>query len=239
MLAALLFIAAATDAAAAPAAAPTRVLVLDVKDDGVGAGAVGIIHDSLVAALAREAQLEVLSTEDVRRVLDIEAQKSAMGCTGSDESCLAEIAGALDARLLVYGTAGKLGDLVVVNLSLYDAERQRSVSRETIEADRVEDLPPRLRDAAERLTAGLFGPPPGPDPVLLWAGVGTAAVGVVGGAIALGVGVAQDRAVGDPAAVKDKQAHKNNAVAGYQIAAVGGAVVVVGAALAGAALALE
>lgn len=237
-----LFLAAA-DPTGAVVVEKEKLLVLDFRDDGVGESNVRVMHDSLAAHLSKDTRIDVLSSEDLRRALDVEGQKRALGCAG-DESCLAEIAGALGARFLVYGTAGKLGGLVVVNVSLYDAEAQRSVGRETVEADELDALLPRLREAGDRLVGKLHGSGPAPSSgdlrdVLLWSGVGLGAAGLVTGVTALVVAGLSAGAIAD----KPTFADKTDAKVSYDIAtlvSVGGlAALLVGGGVAGASLLVE
>ena len=215
-----------------PAIGPEKLLVLDFRDDGVGDSAVRIIRDSLATHLSNDQRLEVLSTEDMQRALDVEAQKSAMGCS-ADESCLAEIAGALGARLLFYGTVGKLGALYVVNVSLYDAVEQRSVGKETIEDAELSALLPGVRGAADHLVGRRFGEAPveassGPNTLLL-AGAGVAGLGVVVAAVG---GVVAGLAASDVAAkgtFNDKTAAKVNQDLGVYAVVAGAGIAVVGA----------
>src|SRR5687768_2517862 len=144
-------------APAAAAAAPEkrerkRVLVLDLAALGVDKDTTRVIADSVAAAVANDRNLDVISGADLRSLVDIEAEKRALGCD-ANESCLAEIAGALSADLVVSGSVGRLGSLVVVNLSLYDGKRQESVDKQKVSAERVEDLPVQI----DMAVAALFG----------------------------------------------------------------------------------
>src|SRR5687767_13609863 len=83
-----------------------------------------LLTSMVTAALQRETKLDVIAQEDVRRQLALEADRQTVGC--GDESCIAEIVGALGARLAVYGRAGELdeGDgkkSVALTLSLFDS----------------------------------------------------------------------------------------------------------------------
>lgn len=71
---------------------------------------------------------EVVSSKDIQNILALEAEKQVMGCESGAE-CLAEIAGALGARLVVFGQLGSLEDELILTLNLYDAERGESVAR--------------------------------------------------------------------------------------------------------------
>jgi hypothetical protein len=239
----LLLVLALTAQSPAPAGAlieeRPKVLVLDFKDDGVGAAEVSIIHDSLTAHLSKDTRVVVVSSEDMRRTLDVEAQKRAAGCTEGDASCLAEIAGALGTRFLVYGNAGKLGELVVVNISLYDADKQTSVGRETVEAPRVEALLDPLRAASDRLLTPLVGAPPaGPSP-MFWGGAVVGVLGLGGVVTGVAIGLANENAVNEKPDFVDKQSAKDAAVSGWTVAAVSGGAFALGAVLAVAGLALE
>jgi len=57
---------------------------------------------------------------DIREMLDMEAQKAALGC--DQESCLAEIGGALGVPLLVVPSLGKLADVYLLTLKINDVE---------------------------------------------------------------------------------------------------------------------
>ena len=60
--------------------------------------------DSLLAELRKLERVSVIGMDEVRAMLDIEAQKQALGCD-DDEGCLAEIAGALGAPADIIGLA--------------------------------------------------------------------------------------------------------------------------------------
>lgn len=226
--------------------AKPKLLVLDFRDDGVGPSVVRVIHDTLVSHVSKDHRLEVISSEDVRQSLAREAERREItNC--NDEGCLAEIAEALGAQLTLYGTAGKLGELVVVNVNLYDARAARSVGRETIELGSLEHLPGPLRAAGDRLIAklGLAGATetvrafaPGP---IFWTGAGLAAAGLVGGAIGTAVWIVNRDAYRLPAndTFEKKQGAKQAEDVGFGSMLIGAGALAVGGALAGVATAVE
>jgi TolB-like protein len=167
--------------ATAPPQEPTgrkRLLVLDFRNDGVDNKTVLIIRDSLTTHLARISTLDVMSTEDVRRAMDVEVAKQAMDCT--QESCMAEIANALGADYLVFGNVGSLGDVIVGNMSLLDVKQGKSIGREEIEVRALSDLPPAVREAGTRMIAPFSTKTSEATPFtspLFLAGVATGAVG--------------------------------------------------------------
>ncbi len=160
-----------------------RVLVLDLGGDVDEEDRRSIT--ALVAKDIARAGLEVISGDDLRNMVALEGEKQAAGCAG-DESCLADIAGALDARLVVSGFVGRLGALTVVNLSLFDAHAARSHGRATVEARNLEELPPKLEAAVDELVHD-FLPQTGVSPGLVVA-VGGGVGAVVATALAVGGG---------------------------------------------------
>jgi hypothetical protein len=183
--------------AAPPAAADarTRVLVLDVQSDGGVPPEVARTVGRLIAArLEKRPRLDVTAAGELRALVDFEAQRIDLGC--EQESCLAEIAGALGADVVFFGNIGALGGLVVLSLGSFDTRRGAALARETVEVERLEDLPRRVAPAVDRLAArALGGPPPAPAPTAtdspwFWVGAAGVAVGTIagvlgGGAVAL------------------------------------------------------
>jgi hypothetical protein len=159
-----------------------RVLVLDLSGDVDEESRRTIT--ALVAKEIARADLPVVSGDDLRKMIELEGQKQENGCAG-DESCLADIAGAMNARLVVSGFVGRLGSLIVVNLSLFDAQSARSHGRATVEAENLEDLPKKLGPAVRELVADFMPKPTvGLGPMVLGAGGVLAGVGVVAGGLA-------------------------------------------------------
>jgi hypothetical protein len=128
---------------------PPRVLVMDVSGESLSAEEAGVLRDTITEAVARLGTHEVLSTEDVRRVLDLEAEKQALGCEGARE-CLAEIGAALGAQRVVYGTVAKLGATYVVSLSVVEPGDVKSVGRDRFEARSLEEVGQQLPSSVGR-----------------------------------------------------------------------------------------
>lgn len=187
---------AAPTAAPTPAPAPAKaervkILVMDIAAAGLDASTVENITGLSAVILADDRRLDVLSGSDVRQMAALEGEKQAMGCT-NDASCLAEVAGAMGAGLIVYGNGGKLGTLLNINLNLFDAAQARSVGRVAVQAKSLEELPEKLRPALQQLVANAIGPadvvaPPASAPsggsimpmVLVGGGAVAAVAGVV------------------------------------------------------------
>jgi hypothetical protein len=149
-LALVTLVALASSFAAAPDARaelpPRTVLVMDLRAAGVDDGTARTIQSTLITELDRVPGLDILSGDDVRELVKLEASRQASGCD-VDGSCLAEIAGALGAQLAIFGDVGKLGALTVVNLSLFDTKAAMSTSRARAETDDLAKIGDALVDA--------------------------------------------------------------------------------------------
>lgn len=232
MLALLLSLALVTPTVASPAPEKRRVLVLDFIADGVDEPTTRTLTAIVANAFARGEGYLVTSGSDLRAAIDVESSRQAMAC--ADDNCLADLAGALGAELVVSGSVGKLGELLVVTVSLYDAALQASVAKRKVEDKDLAALSPKLDAAVDDLlgrqqsmatsTSGGVGPVP---VIVLVSG----AVLVVGGGLAAGYGYLVSS---DPAAPGTEK--ETAAIAfplGVAVAGVGVAAVVVGVILLG------
>jgi hypothetical protein len=109
---------------------------------GVPAGTDGVLSDLLLNALLARHGVHAMGPADVRAMLTAEQQKNLLGC--NDESCMAELAGALGADWLIGGSVGRLEDLYVLSLQLIDARKARVTSRASTNLK-------NLREAADRI----------------------------------------------------------------------------------------
>lgn len=135
-----------------------KVLVYELRNDGADASVARIVGDSLTSELSSDRRLHVVSVDDVRDFIELQGTKEEAGCDVDSSACQAEIAQAMGARYVVFGTVGKLGELSVVNLSLTDTANSEVLAREKLEVRRVEDIAPALKRVAARMAAVLVGP---------------------------------------------------------------------------------
>jgi TolB-like protein len=204
----LLLLLAAADPAADPAP-PRSVLVLDLAATDVPQGTQRLLSSLLADSVGRSG-LKTLAQEEMRRVIELESDKAAMGCDTT--SCLAEMASAMGVDYVVFGDVGKLGNAFIVTLRLYDSKKNDTISRETLQAPDLDGVRSGLDASVARLMA----------PVALVAAAAPASSssgsplfvpGVVcaagGGALAVGAGIAAvmfDGTLGDAgASAKDKE----------------------------------
>lgn len=94
------------------------------------------LSELTAVAAANVRGTEVVSSRDIERIVALESTKQLMGCTGKSD-CLAEVAGALGARLVLFGELGALDTQSILTLSLYDADAARTVGREVVRGNSV------------------------------------------------------------------------------------------------------
>lgn len=126
-----------------------RVLSVGLKGTGLEPSLLETLNAILPTLLSEHKELETIAGSDLERLTALEADRQAAGC--DDSSCLSEIADALDAQLLVFGTAGRVGARAVVTLNLYDRAKAKAVARKTVEIDPAANLSEQLRPTVSAL----------------------------------------------------------------------------------------
>jgi TolB-like protein len=182
----MLLLALATTLIATPSGTGVpKVLVLDLRVDGGTEEVARTVRDEVAVALGSDARLDVLSSEDVRRVISVDAEKRAIGCTA--DSCLAEVGSALGARYIVHGSIGAVGSTTVVHLNLFDTEGNRAIARETAEETDINQLLPQVRAATARMRATMLGDSSSLPPFVIVGGVvvGVGVIAAIAGGIAM------------------------------------------------------
>lgn len=143
-------------AAEPPAAGPSRfrVLVLDPAPNDPGVPNPRTIGSLIAVELNKLEHFDVVTSADLKQLAQLEVERQSLGCT--DTSCLSELAGAMGASLVVFGDVGKLGDLLIVNLSLFDSEKARSLGRVSVQTSSLEELPAKVSTALRGLARGFL-----------------------------------------------------------------------------------
>jgi hypothetical protein len=164
------------------------VLVLDLDAARIEASEAKVINDLVGQSVARK-PVKVTTAADVRRMADVESQKALLGCE-TDASCLADLAGDFGARYVLYGSVAALGELYVVQLTLFDAEKAEAVDRVRVETRELSEVTHEIDEAVDRVFTRVVGGPAEaaaePVPASAWIMAGGATVTAVG-AILLGV----------------------------------------------------
>ena len=125
-------------------AEPAKVLLLDPKILNLDEKTAKLITSFITAELSQYETLDIISGEDMRRMMELEAEKQSIGCT-DDNNCLAELAGALGADLVVYGELGKLGNQYMLQQSLFDTKKGKAIARISVQSESVGVIPGQLR----------------------------------------------------------------------------------------------
>ena len=157
------------------------VLVLDLDAARIDPDEARVMNDLVGQSVTRK-PVKVTTAADVRRMADVESQKSLLGCE-TDSSCLADLAGDFGARYVLYGSVAELGELYVIQLTLFDGERAEALERVRVETRDLAEITAQIDDAVDRVFVPVLGAAPAPDagiPTSLWVIGGGAAVAVVG-----------------------------------------------------------
>jgi hypothetical protein len=137
-----------------------RVMVpdFDSTGDGVSQADIETVTGLAVFQVSKVKRFDVISGKDIAELLQAEADRQAVGCE-SDSDCLAELAGAMNAKLILSGQVSRLGPRIVIQLTLIDSETVEVKARQQIEARRTLDVPTLLKPALHRLTEEYGGIP--------------------------------------------------------------------------------
>lgn len=187
---------------AAPAPAPasasekaSSILVLDVAGIADVPEAQGL--SPLIATLVEErTELSVTPASMVRDRLSLASEKLEAGCDAA--SCMAEVAGAIGARFVLFSRYSRAGELRLLRMEAFDDVEQRTVSVVTVRAESMgamfEELPRAVADLVARsdgslpprLTASPVVKAPGflerPGNVFITGGVAGIVAGLAAGA---------------------------------------------------------
>ncbi len=118
---------------------PRRTVLMPLTSSDLTKSDVALLQDQLTSALGRLKNLQVITAAEVQDLLDHEASKQQLGCA-SDTVCLAELGEAANADLLVSGNVGKIGDVLMLSLTVLAPKSGTVVGRAAVTAARVEEL---------------------------------------------------------------------------------------------------
>ncbi len=190
-------------AAGAADAQRTKIAVLELRAADEQKATAQALAGLVASELARHEDLQVTSAADVQAMIGFEKQRELLGCT--DQSCLAEIGGALGVDLLLAGELSRIGSQWLLSLSLVDIQKGKPVFRVSREARSEDALVPETKAAVAELVAGFraragkASAPPAPAPavatapppeegrrVLPWVVLGTGATAAIVGGVLYG-----------------------------------------------------
>jgi len=136
-----------------------KIAVVDLTPIGTPKTLAKNLTGTVVTELSRLHLLEVVSHEEILKMLSFEQNRIMLGCT--DAVCLAEIGGALGVDYLVTGNVGKVGDRLLVNLQLIDIRQIKVVSRVKRESGSEGELLAAVNSGARELVAKVLSEKPG------------------------------------------------------------------------------
>jgi hypothetical protein len=125
----------ASTSSASASIRPLRIAVTDLSVQAVDPRIVSVFRESLLVEVRKLQRVSVLGADEVRAMLDLEAQKQLTGCSEAN-SCLAELADALGADAVIVGGIVQLGGAdgadgeTVLTLKRVD-QKSASVSQQT------------------------------------------------------------------------------------------------------------
>lgn len=133
-----------------PAGKTLTIALVGLKPIGVSEETSRNLAQVLGSALKGVEGANVVSQEDIRSMLELEAQKQQLGCNDAD--CFAEIGGALGVDKMVTGSVGKMGERYVISLRLIDSRTSKVDARLTESFVGAESqLLPAVRHSARTL----------------------------------------------------------------------------------------
>ncbi|MEW5853115.1 MAG: hypothetical protein AB2A00_30305 [Myxococcota bacterium] len=147
----------AQEAAGAPAEQKaTRAVVLPLRTPASASpdvvNAAAGVERAFTDALSRHAAFHVLSRQEIVGIVGKAAQDQLMGCDA--ESCVAEVADALGAELVVVSTMDASGGMWNMQASILDRRSAKSLRRGSIKARGLDNLLASLDQLARTLASG-------------------------------------------------------------------------------------
>lgn len=119
--------------------AAEQIVVPEVSTSGVEPHIATLVTELILEALLNRHGVRALGPSDVKDMLDVEQQKMLLGC--DQNSCMAELAGAMGAKRVIAGRVGRLGSMHVVTLKLVDTTSAQIVARASQRFSKVEEVP--------------------------------------------------------------------------------------------------
>ncbi|NOZ87187.1 MAG: hypothetical protein GXP49_13140 [Deltaproteobacteria bacterium] len=131
-----------------------KIVVMDLRSErGLDQGLTKLLNELILTEFQKTGRYEVFGERDIVSMMNFEDTKIKMtGC--SDDSCLAEIGGALGVDIIVASNIGKIGDNYLLNMKMLDVKRAR-VRKRVSEIVKAEEN--ALIHAIRKAVAGLTG----------------------------------------------------------------------------------
>ena len=147
---------------AAAVAPKPGLAVMDMKvEAGLSKGVGALLNERLITEFQNSPVFgSIMGASDMREMLDLEQQKTALGC--GDSNCLAELGGALGVPYLVTSSVGRVGSRLMLNIKLLEVEEARVAARSSVIYDDEDKLVDGLTADVRKMLAKTFGKRPEP-----------------------------------------------------------------------------
>lgn len=141
------------------AAAPVKVASTGWSSVRMPGDVANFYAEHFSIALGKHPELEVTTPKTIAGMLGLERQRELLGCGEASQSCMAELAAALGADVLVVGEAAKLESSLQVNARIVDAKSGKTLHafgrREKNEEALLDALEVEARSSARAILAAL------------------------------------------------------------------------------------
>ena len=159
------------------AAEPTRLAVPDFVAPGFSPEAARTFTEHAAQHLTG---VRVVTQRDIAAMLGIERQRQLLGCSEDSSSCMAELAAALGAELVLNGEVSKIEDVVQVTMTVIRASNGQRVATFSQRVRDVGAVMTALEEGGRELSRTLSGAP----------GRAAIAAPIAAGVVALGLAAA-------------------------------------------------
>ncbi len=134
------------------------IVALDlVAVTGVKKGVARLLNEAMLSRLKASKRFSnVLGSSDFKAMLTLEQQKAALGC--DDDSCLAELGGALGVPFLFGADVGVVGGRFLLNLKILRVDEATVADRRTTIYASEGELLEGLDEAVDAVVLGALGP---------------------------------------------------------------------------------
>lgn len=129
-----------------------RLAVLGFTAEGMDEQLLLALADVVSVEAEAASAMEVATAADTRAFLTLSEQKQLLGCT--EQQCLGQFAGLVDAQRLISGSVTRVSDKYVVSMQLIDVVNGRVMERVTQECTAT---PEALMATVRKAVPGLFG----------------------------------------------------------------------------------
>lgn len=147
-------------AAPEPPGPGAAVLMVTHEIKGLPSDQIDLLASSLAQQFARSPFLKtVISGQELRSMMQMQASQDALSC--NDASCLSEVAGALDAPILIWAALAKAGGMLSLNVTLMNVENAQTLARKSQLFVSMGDLQNGISGWGKSLTLKAFGPSAG------------------------------------------------------------------------------